>query len=347
MRNSSNFIEAPRWLGYPSQVYVYRDDAIQRLISFFNGKKPCYASTYKFPKRESMIVDKIAFDIDHPKDINIPYKATKNIKQICENLNLPYLINFSGMHGFHFYIFFEKLKEINKNKLLALQIAFMEKANMTFRTKDGRATNTDSKNELPVITSNTLGRIRQLMRIPTTKYVSETHGVNGHYCRYVKPHEFDKGMGYILHKAKQPGEMPVQPKTDLTFDSLWDLLDTKEIRRTTYEAIELQNNINVVPPVSCIIANCLKREIQLPHPSHLARRETTVWLKFLGFSDGAITRFYRTLGWKDWDVEITTYQIKGLYPRLPSCLDLSRSVAVEHECDNCPLNGERNGNGYN
>lgn len=338
------FERAPRWFGYPKQVYVPCTEAISNLIKVFNGNSPCYLSTYVFPTKKTAIVDNIPFDIDNPKDLKISYEATRRLKEHLDNLGIPNIVVFSGRNGFHVYEFIKPSSDISQCDIRNIQYNQLEMSGVGFRTVDGSPTR--SSNLVPAIMSQTLGRFRQLMRIPTTKYVKNNYS-NGYYCRYIPDSDFRRGLEHIKHISKEPGEMPPYLTSTFTHKDIWDMLG-EERHKLSYFPCEIEYTngaISSVPLLEVILPLCLRRSIQKSRPSHLTRRETTVYLHFLGFSAEAIVEFYRRLNdnngvplWSDWDYETTRYQVYSLKGRFPKCTDLRLDVALPGECEKCAWN---------
>jgi len=327
----------PRYLWFDVSskwIYTTTEDAISNLIKIFNGKKPCYISSYIFPTQNSIIFDRIVYDLDHPTDLNIAYKATLNLMEFCEEYSIPYIIVFSGKHGFHFYEFFKPCNNIDKFKLLGIQHEQLRYCGIGLRDKHG---NPVDNGLLPAIRSQTLGRFRQVFRIPNTLYVKKGEKSN-RYCRVLFPREFKKGIDHILHISKQKGEIPSIPQSTFNFREFYEILSIENEVPRIHRSINVSitNSSNSIPTLNVILPVCLQKRIVTPNPSHLIRLETTAYLKFLGYSNESIINFYETLQWDDYNRGKTTYQVNSIFPRLPDCKKLKMECGCL-DCKSCLL----------
>jgi len=317
------FRELNRWLGFPNQIYVTSSFARDRLIEKFNGKTPCFISNFVFPTKQQMIVDRATFDIDSKFNLRIPYKDTRNLKKFAEKHKIPYRIIFSGAKGFHFYIFFkpEEGNELIKTKLLSLQQSLVEHL------------------KIQAIDAPTMGRLRWLIRIPTTVYVNGKLEKNGNYCRYIKPEEFDKGLKYIFKLVKEPGELPEKPKPKHTIDEICDLIPNYQERKAfngTQIDFDLEQGAILTPTIPAIGVPCLQHYIKTKEPSELIRMETTCFLKFLGYRDISIIAFFKSLKWRDWNYGKTEYKVQQMKPRFPDCKKIKATISDKY-CKECTL----------
>ena len=317
------FNELPRWLGFPNQLYVDTDFAKNSLVQKFNGKTPCFISTFVFPTKQTMIVDRATFDIDSKLSLRIPYKDTKKLKRFAEKNNIPYRIIFSGGKGFHFYLFFKPVEgnEETKSKLYSLQESLVNYLNVE------------------AIDAPTMGRLRWLIRIPTTIYVNGKGEKNGNYCRYIPPEDFELGLKHVMKIAKTPGELPKNPKARHTIEQICELIpDYKERRQFDGTLVDfdlIQGSI-LTPNVYAIGIPCLQDHITDHEPSELVRMETTCFLKFLGYRDISIIAFFKTLKWRDWNYQKTEYKVSQMKPRFPNCKKL-RATLTDKYCKECSL----------
>jgi len=304
--------EIPRWFGFPSQVYVANELARDSLLKNFNGKAPCFASTYLYPTRDTPIVDCSVFDIDSRLGLRIPYKDTKKLKDFCDGNDIAYIINFSGGKGFHFYLLHkpEKGSEKVKDKMYSIQLSLVNQL------------------KINAIDLPTIGRMRWLIGIPTTRYVRinrKTKEIfkNGCYCRNIPSKDFDKGLEHILTMVKEPGEIPERPKTDLSMKDIIELIPKFEMKHRfgNNDALEMmQSAENTLTPSVCAVGlPCLQEIAKQKHPSHFERIELVAWLKFMGYRDTAINGFIRSLKWTDYNYKETAKNVASVRPRIPKC----------------------------
>jgi len=315
------FSELPRWIGFPNQIYVTSEFARDNLINKFNGKTPCFLSTFVFPSKQEMIVDRATFDIDSKLSLRIPYKDTKKLKYFAEKNEIPYRIVFSGGKGFHFYIFFkpEKGNDEIKTKLYSLQDSLVKALN------------------IEAIDYPTIGRLRWLIRIPTTVYVNGNMQTNGNYCRWIPKDDFELGLKHILEIVKTPGKLPKKPEPKHTLNEICELIPNyteKQQFNGLQTDFDLTQGGILTPTLEALGVPCLQRQITSNEPSELVRMETTCFLKFLGYRDISIIGFFKSLKWRDWNLQKTEYKVHQMKPRLPNCKKL-RYVLGEENCKDC------------
>jgi len=321
------FSELPRWIGFPNQIYVTSEFARDNLINKFNGKTPCFLSTFVFPSKQEMIVDRATFDLDSKLSLRIPYKDTKKLKYFAEKNEIPYRIVFSGGKGFHFYIFFksEKGNDEVKTKLYSLQDSLVRAL------------------KIEAIDYPTIGRLRFLIRIPTTVYVNGDMQTNGNYCRWIPKEDFELGLRHILEIVKTPGELPKKPEPKHTLNEICELIPNyteKQQFNGLQTDFDLTQGGILTPTLEALGVPCLQRQITSNEPSELVRMETTCFLKFLGYRDISIIGFFKTLKWRDWNKEKTSYKIRQMKPRLPNCKKL-RYVLGDENCKECSFGGKK------
>ena len=86
------FTDLPRYMGFPSQIWVKKRFAFDSFVRMFNGKRPMMVSTYQFKDRTTPVVDSLVFDIDSYFGLRIPYKNTKSLIEFCRENKLQYII---------------------------------------------------------------------------------------------------------------------------------------------------------------------------------------------------------------------------------------------------------------
>jgi hypothetical protein len=322
------FTELPRYIGFPNQVYCEKRFAFDSLVKTFNGKAPIMVSTYQFKDRVTPIIDNMVFDIDSYFGLRIPYKNVENIKKFCCNNDIPYLINLSGGKGFHFFIIIKDIipkneveKQITKNKLYSCQEAIVKQCNVE------------------AIDYPTMGRLHFLIRYPTSSYVRMEDGEvtnNGFYCRNISPEDFDKGLKHISIIAKEPGTIPEKPKATKSLDDIIKLLpEYKEKHIVDGDTVTIARTGMIIPTLEAVGLPCLKEISKNTHPKHRERIELVSFLKFMGYSDIAISAYIKNLKWLDFKYAITSYQVSTIKPRYPDCKYLR--MTYEKVCEKCSL----------
>jgi len=324
-------LTSPRylWFGRGKWIYTPDDESLQSLLKYFT-KVPAYISSYIFPTKHTIIFDRIIFDIDHPTDLSIPYKAVENLSNFCDEHGIPNEIVFSGGHGFHFYVYFKPTKDIDRYKLLAIQTSLLIKNGIGLR---------DSDTKYPIMVSTVLGKFKQVFRVPNSKYVYlKTFEENGHYCRWISKEDFKKGIDYVTYISKKPSDYIPTLSSNFSFSDIVDILFDEEIAVSPdyYRGRkDIKRNNGNIPKLE-YLPNCIRNFITGGEPSHLIRLESTAYLKFLKYSDEAIFKLFKGLNWRDFDERMTRYQITTINPRLPACRKI-RQVYGDRFCKGCIL----------
>lgn len=165
----------PLYVGTPERRPVNSLKELIKLIDKYNGIKPIYNCIYGINNR----LTKVFFDFDGEQALQDVIK----LDAWCEKHNLKRMIAFSGMKGFHFYIFtknYDNVKLIkdalfNAHKHICKQL--------------GNGFNPD-----PQI----IGNITQSGRIPNT-----FHLMGKRYCIAVTRRDLEKGIGHIKELAQK------------------------------------------------------------------------------------------------------------------------------------------------
>jgi len=323
------FTELPRYCGFPNQVWVERQFALNNFYNNFNGKSPFFVSTYQFKDKFTPIVDSMVFDIDSYFGLRAPYKNTKSLKMWCDERKIPYILNISGGKGFHFFLMTKQevpntpqKKDYLRNLIYSVQYALVKECNIDCL-------------DLP-----TLGRLHWLIRYPTSKYVrfndEGTPESNGFYCRNLTSEEFDKGLKYISKIAKEPGGIPKTPKSNYSVKDIAKMLPNFKIK---YRQTSSPDNISIVragmtiPTVEALGLPCLKEIVKQAHPSHPERMELVAFTKYMGYTDLAICQFIKERNWTRHSDSKTRYQVSTIKPRFVNCTILRK--AYGNVCKNC------------
>ena len=319
-------------MGFPNQVWVQKKFSLDSFYDTFNGKVPIFVSTYQFKDKYTPIVNSMFFDIDSYFSVRMPYRNTQKLIRLFDTINVPYIINFSGGKGFHVFGMFkpetpktEEEKQQLRNLLYSVQLAIANKVGL--EAYDGP----------------TLGRIRFLVRYPTSRYLrmnEETNVLenNNLYCRNLSLDEFNLGLKKISKLVKEPGDMPKEPQPKRTLKEIAKSLDNfklKERKSNNFAYIRLERTSKVVPSVCAVGLPCLKKIASNPHPKHQERIELVSFLKIMGYSDMAITSFIQGLHWLDYKYPVTSYQVSTVKPRFPNCKYLRESYGAY--CGRCSL----------
>ena len=332
------FTEVPRYVGFPNQIYVETKFAFDNFEKMFKNKAPFFVSTFRFKDKDTPIVDNLFFDIDSYYGVRIPWRNVKLLKNWCYRRDVPYIHNFSGQKGFHFFILLKPM--IPKSKATQNRIRDLM---YSVQMRIAKQTKIEAYDE------PTFGRLRFLMRYPTSKYIRKDEDTgafaeNGMYCRYLTDTEFDSGVKRISRIVKEPGIVPKVPKSDISLQDIADMFPNfKVIHRADSkgggeltERIFLQRAGMTVPTIPALGLPCLQEICKHSHPTHYERVELVSFLKFIGYTDIAITAFIKNRNWTRFKYNVTAYQVRSVMPRYPRCTFLKKSYG--HLCKDCVLN---------
>lgn len=339
------FTETPRYVGFPSQVYAENDFAFKNFENVFKNKAPFFVSTFKFKDKDTPIVDNLFFDIDSYFSLRVPWRNVKLIKDWCYKKDIPYVTNFSGGKGFHFYMLTKPIVPVSfatqekiRNMMYSIQISLAKEVG------------------IEAYDEPTFGRLRFLMRYPTSKYIRKDEDTgafaeNGFYCRNLTDEEFDAGIKKISVLVKEPGVVPKVPKSDFSLQDIANLIPKfRCVNRTVSQGggdvtdkMYLMRAGMSVPPIEGLGLPCLKELATHSHPTHFERVELVAWMKLLGYTDLAIIQFIKQRNWTRFKYGVTQYQVKTVFSRFPKCTFLRKSYG--NLCTGCPLKGGKQNDG--
>lgn len=324
------WIEFPRYVGFPSQVYVRSIQAFNNLFKILNGKAPIFVSVSRFPPNQCLL-DCIMIDLDTaPTRLTNAFKDVKKLTEFFRKKDMEYAVVFSGRKGFHFYLPVQpveveevgtksKLDKDNvRNVVYSIQYCLIKQ--LSLYTVDHKLT----------------GRVGHLVRFPTSMYVSEDGKPNGRYCRVIENIEDVKTVKEVIDQASTPGTIP-KFKHENTIENIEHAIpDYRRVVKYRYPGDDTVVRAAMAEPTLDLLPPCLKVHIVKTEPSHTVRFESTAYLKFLGFNDFSILSFYRCLDWRDFDSDYSLLQILSIKPRLPQCKLLSVYLGKEY-CKRCFL----------
>jgi len=322
------FCSLNRWLGFPNRLYCDSEFSFKNLIKAYNGKCPCFMSVARYEGRNEPYMDKFPFDFDSNYSWRIPYKETGKLLNFFCKKDIPHRIIGSGGKGFHFYFGFKEIpvNDENNSKIFSIQYALKHYLNL------------QSADE-PLF-----GKKALLIRIPTTKYVSiKKEGKqrmfvsNGNYCRYISDDDFEKGLAHVEKLLKEPGEVPTNPKTNMTLDEIIEKIPDYSFKKKFNGEFDLDiKQDGILTPSTCAVGlPCLQKIALNKHPSHQERIELVSWLKVQGYRDLAINAYIKALKWTDYNYKDTADNVASIKPRFPTCSWLRERYP--DDCNNCPL----------
>jgi len=330
------FKEMPRYLGFPHQFWCADQQAFANFERMFNGKAPFFVSTFKFKNKQTPIFDNLFFDIDSYFSIRIPYRNTKLLIDYFKRKNIPTIQNYSGGKGFHIFPIF-------KEQTVRTQTSYQKMKDLMYSVQKYVAEEVG----LEAYDDPTFGRMRFLVRYPTSKYIrANEEGKlewNGNYCRNLTYDDFQKGIKHIAKLIQEPGEVPRKPKATMTLKQFskklcgFKLIEREQNNGTDLSKLLEQRNGNIIPTIQSLGLPCIKEIATHKHPSHYERIELVAWMKQLGYTDIAINAFIKQLNWTDYNYRTTAYQITKVKPRYPACKSLRRNY--KDLCKKCTLFG--------
>ena len=321
----------PRYVGFPNQVWVADKFAFNSFEKTFKNKVPFFVSTFRFKNKETPIVDNLLFDIGSYYSIRFPYRNVRKLKNWCSRKDIPYMIN--GGKGFHFFLIIQNItpktdieKATTKDLMYSVQVRLAKEIGL--ETYD----------------ESTFGRIRFLVRYPTSMYIrkdddTSAFAENGMYCRNLNDDEFDSGLKKIAKLAREPGIVPNKPTATKTLQQIADLFkDFKVVHRQeskNEEQLTLLRARSKVPSLKALGLPCLQEFCGHSHPTHYERIELVAWLKYLGYTDLAINAFIKRRNWTGYKYAVTACQVRTVKPRMVECTFLRKTYG--DLCKNCPM----------
>jgi len=331
-------IRLPGWFSFPQQVYIDNKLALENLLEVCNGTRPCFMRPHVYTDMDTVLYDCISNDFDSKATLTFPHNDISLLKHFCEEHNIDYNIIFTAGKGFHLM---EGIKEIKidlrdedykndiKTKVANIQLSLQ--SHLGLKTLD----------------KNTIGKIKQPYRIPTTTYVNRSGERNGLFCRYLTPEEFESGISNIKKLAEEPGIIPNPPKQNLTIDEFIECIPNYTIKRRYRKREDYEKFIKRTSkrlPSANVLFPCMKKALNQEKPPHKARMEITCWLKMMSYTDDSIVTFFNSISWQGFDINETADQVRTIHPRRPCCEDM-QMLFGDKICANCPMNKKRNGNG--
>lgn len=302
----------------------------------FNGKAPFFVSTFKFKNPTTPIFDSLFFDIDSYFSVRIPYRNTKILIDFFKKKGIPTIQNYSGGKGFHIFPIF-------KQQTITTPISYKKMKDLMYSVQKHVA----KEIGLEAYDDPTFGRLRFLVRYPTSKYIRPNEQGklewNGNYCHNLSYDDFMKGIKHIAKMIKEPGIVPCKPKSTITLKQFskklsgFKLEERNNGERNDLSQLLEQRDGNIIPTIESLGLPCIIEIAKHKHPSHFERIEMVAWMKQLGYTDIAINAFIKQLNWTDYNYRTTSYQITKVKSRYPACKFLRRDY--KNYCKNCTLFG--------
>jgi hypothetical protein len=274
----------PREVGIPSRVLVNSRKEFIKTVTRFNGRTDVYASVYS----ADLTVDKLFYDFDGASAVR---EATEFFNFLTSK-NLTVIPVHSGKRGVHLYVLLHPSPP-DKDLLLSVMRGLVEDC-------FGRETPSS-------LDFHTIGNLRQLARVPNTLRVGF-----GTYCVPLPPNWTDFRRDELLDYIKSPKtEVKIEVKKFPKLEDFGYKKEVKKVREVETFKVKLVNG----EFFRQILRPCLWNRLHEPEPSHDVRVASTIDLINSGVSPDEILRFFSTLGWRDFDIEDTRYQIQHIASR--------------------------------
>ncbi len=280
----------------------------------------CYASIYNTTM--DVWVDKLCFDFDAKEDERLKdvFEVVREfVVELLRKWKIEFVWCFSGRRGFHIHIL---LKPTTLKPPLARFVV--------------REVQKDLAGGFDFVDSHLIGNIRGLIRVPNT-----FNHRGGFFCTSLPEEAIDWRIDEIFKYAKRQQRVKVlgeRRKSILDFVGGEVRKYVEERCEGAYPEFHVELNENVVPPPSVLkdfLRPCIFKHIQSENPEHYIRFAFVAELLYAGFTVKEIEAIIRSFGWRDYDEEVTRYQVehitRGKY-KPPSCAKLSKYVNCREVC---------------
>ena len=186
----------PLEIGYPKRRLVWDENTFLNIINFFNGKTHVFRSVYSYPllkENEKLeyethaLVNKIFFDFDGENSLE---DTIKFHDYLLKNNHL-HTVLFSGMKGFHVYLYVPKTLYHNSNHNSKRE--FIGSIQLHFADKLGIQTD-----------EHIIGNVAQMARIPNT-----IHPKSKKMCTFLCEEDLSLSFSEIKEKSTKITGMTV------------------------------------------------------------------------------------------------------------------------------------------
>ncbi len=299
-----------REVGIPRRSTIYNWSQFKSFVDKNNGINDCYAAVYPFDNHVSEItqLDRIMFDFDASLvEIDKALESAKVMYDLLVSYGLNVIPIATGSKGLQLHVLFKPESFSNAKETLWLTSYTL--------MKEAYKGNSKLMSALDV---HPVGDVRRICRIPNTSRPP----TNRFFSSFL-PQALDTVTPEdVIEHMVNPKAYDYDFTRKLSFNDI-DLTESYQ------ELIPYGNSSNpvfipkqslsataqelTVDMLGLIIRPCLFRNLQLGEPPHSARVATTIDLINLGFRPPAIAKIYSKLGWVDYDINKTLYQISTIY----------------------------------
>ena len=278
----------------------------------------CYTSIYNTTM--DVWVDKLCFDFDAKEDERLKdvfEVVCEFVEELLKKWKVEFVWCFSGRRGFHIHIL---LKPTFLNPPLAKFVV--------------REVQKDLAGGFDFVDSHLIGNIRGLIRVPNTFNFR-----GGFFCTSLPEEAIDWRISEIFKYSKQQQRVRVLgEKRKNILDFVGGEVKKYVEERRSFPEFHVELNESIVPPLSVLkdfLRPCIFKHIQDENPEHYIRFAFVAELLYAGFTVKEIEAIIRSFRWRDYDEEITKYQVehiaRGKY-KPPSCAKLSEYVCCKEVC---------------
>ena len=304
-----------REVANPKRWRIHTEDEFIKFIDQNNGASDCYSSIYP----ADGAVDKIFFDIDSPNGITGSIDESRRLYSWLLSKGYNVIPVLSGKKGFHHYLLL-KPKQYDNSKSLLTRATLSILSECFGYGEDGVIKTT-------MVDPHIVGDVRRISRIPNTLRPPE----NLTWCTYLPADWVKMTTAELVSQMKSPRTYDYD--LDGTFPTLEDFPDppAEIMDWKLVESIEPAHPIKGNTFLKNLLRPCLYRHMMLDHPGHSVRVAATVDL--LGFYEpGEIFEMYKSLGWSDWDPELTMEQIVSCRSLSPYGCKKLKQLGIPEAC---------------
>ena len=308
----------PREVADPKRRLAYRLAHFEKFIESTNGVKDCF--TALFPATGE--IGSIFFDLDDPKGIVGCRDDAERLYSwmVMKDFNvIPVL---SGKKGFHLYLLLRPTQYENGKELLTKATYSILCEAFGFDEEKGKV-------RVAKVDPHIIGDIRRITRIPNTLRPPE----NMTWCTYLPEDWITMDTAELVNHMKSPHSYDYDlsghyPTLDEFPEPPVEITEWKPLGDVT-PIFPLEGKGNIF--LQKLLRPCLYRHMMSDEPPHAVRAAATVDL-LADFAPGEIFEMYRTLGWSDWDPELTTDQIESCKRLKPYGCKKLRQIGVPVVC---------------
>ncbi len=335
---------------FPREIGLFRNTIhtikqFENYITYNSGVENIYTSIYP----NNFIINKIFIDNDFGIDV---LGDTKKIFKTCLDMGLQTIPIASGNEcRMHLYpIVYPEIHGAKaKIRLLRAHYSIIEKTFGKFRQEpttlpNGKQVQIFRNNERIISPDPAVcGDVRRLARIVGALRP------NGNYCTYIDPDEFlDMTELDIINHIKEPHTYDIEidfrnaPRLQ-DFD--YDFESQPNFNTNTWTPLEEENTTNIHIQnkyLKTLMRPCIYRNLAVLHPTNKIRYIATIDLLYIGLTPENITSIYSSLGWEDFDAQLTFSRVEWIESKMKSnpeiyhitpCSSLAyKGIAKHGEC---------------